>query len=72
MRTLKEEIVRLDEFESPEEPPACSPRRLPVLQQDYSHSMFRGLSPIDFEHSLNQRVAAAWLKCSTFSTDKMS
>lgn len=59
MRTFKEEVVWPDEFESLEEATRAVEAFFQFYNQDYPHSALGGLSPIDFENSLNQTVAAA-------------
>ncbi len=59
MRTFKEEVIWPNEFESLEESTAAVETFFRFYNQDYPHSALGGLSPIDFENSLNQTAAAA-------------
>jgi putative transposase len=59
MRTFKEEVVWPTEFESLEEATAAVETFFRFYNQDYPHSTLGGLSPIDFQNSLNQTAVAA-------------
>jgi len=59
MRTFKEEVVWPNEFASLEEATAAVETFFRFYNQDYPHSVLGGLSPIDFENSLNQTAEAA-------------
>jgi len=59
MRTFKEEVVWPNEFESLEEATRAVDTFFRFYNQDYPHSVLMGMSPIDFEASLNQTQTAA-------------
>jgi putative transposase len=59
MRTFKEEVVWPNEFESLEEATPAVDDFFRFYNQDYPHSALMGMSPIDFEASLNQTQTAA-------------
>jgi transposase InsO family protein len=58
MRTFKEEVVWPNEFASFEEARAAIETFFQFYNRDYPHSVLAGMSPIDFETSLNQTAAA--------------
>lgn len=58
MRTFKEEVVWPNEFSSWEEALAAVEAFFRFYNEDYPHSALKGLSPLDFEHQLNQTAAA--------------
>lgn len=59
MRTFKEEVVWPNEFTSLEEAIAAVNTFFLFYNLDYPHSALMGMSPIDFEASLNQTQTAA-------------
>jgi putative transposase len=59
MRTFKEEVVWPNEFESLGEATRAADDFFRFYNQDYPHSALMGMSPIDFEASLNQTQTAA-------------
>lgn len=59
MRTFKEEVVWPNEFNSLEEAQQAVRAFFCFYNEDYPHSALKGLSPVDFEHSLNQTQPAA-------------
>jgi putative transposase len=59
MRTFKEEVVWPNEFESLEDATRAADNFFRFYNQDYPHSALMGISPIDFEASLNQTQTAA-------------
>ena len=54
MRTFKEEVVWPNEFSSLEEATEAVEAFLRFYNEDYPHSALNGMSPVDFEQSLNQ------------------
>lgn len=58
MRTFKEEVVWPNEFASFEEARAAIETFFQFYNRDYPHSVLAGMSPIDFETSLNRTAAA--------------
>ena len=59
MQTFKEEVVRPNEFASLEEASAAVDDFFHFYNHDYPHSTLAGMSPIDFEASLNQTQITA-------------
>jgi putative transposase len=59
MRTFKEEVIWPNEFGSLEEASLAIDSFFGFYNQDYPHSALKGMSPVDFERSLNQTQAAA-------------
>jgi len=59
MRTFKEEVVWPNEFESLEEAAATVEAFFAFYNQEYPHSSLKGMSPMDFEQSLNQTQPVA-------------
>jgi transposase InsO family protein len=59
LRTFKEEVVWPNEFETVESATAAAEAFFVFYNHDYPHSTLKGMSPIDFETSLNQTPAAA-------------
>ena len=59
MRTFKEEVVWPNEFESLEEATRAVDVFFLFYNRDYPNSTLKGMSPIDFEASLNQTQTAA-------------
>ena len=59
MRTFKEEVVWPNEFESLEEATVTVEAFFAFYNQEYPHSSLKGMSPMDFEQSLNQTQPAA-------------
>ena len=59
LRTFKEEVIWPNEFESLEEAGRSVDAFFRFYNEDYPHSALGGMSPIDFERSLNQVPEAA-------------
>lgn len=58
MRTFKEEVIWPNDFASLEEARESIETFFAFYNSDYPHSALAGMSPMDFESSLNQTVAA--------------